>query len=92
MGHARDMRGTCVGHGVAYNWFLPLFPSPPLPPQIFPSAIFTGPNQLRYAYLLSPVVRFLMLVLRPVTYPIAKGLDYLLGHEHETPFNRKVSL
>eukprot|EP00520_Triparma_pacifica_P007068 CAMPEP_0118652254 /NCGR_PEP_ID=MMETSP0785-20121206/11219_1 /TAXON_ID=91992 /ORGANISM="Bolidomonas pacifica, Strain CCMP 1866" /LENGTH=464 /DNA_ID=CAMNT_0006544757 /DNA_START=151 /DNA_END=1542 /DNA_ORIENTATION=+ len=57
--------------------------------EIFPSAIFTGPNQLRYAYYLSPVVKFLMLILRPITYPIAKGLDYALGHEHEDPLNRK---
>ncbi|GMH80356.1 hypothetical protein TrLO_g5518 [Triparma laevis f. longispina] len=50
--------------------------------EIFPSAIFTGPSQLRIAYYLSPVVKFLMTIVFPITYPIAWCLDYALGHSH----------
>lgn len=50
--------------------------------EIFPSAIFTGPSQLHIAYYLSPVVKFLMTIVFPITYPIAWCLDYALGHSH----------
>ncbi|DBA01124.1 TPA: hypothetical protein N0F65_001752 [Lagenidium giganteum] len=50
--------------------------------EIIPSAIFTGPNQLKIAASLAPMVKALMLVTAPVAYPISKLLDYLLGDDH----------
>jgi Cyclin M transmembrane N-terminal domain len=49
--------------------------------EILPSAFFTGPNQLRIAASLSYVVWGLMAVLSPIAWPIAKGLDLMLGTE-----------
>jgi metal transporter CNNM len=59
--------------------------------EIIPSAIFTGPNQLEIAYLLSPFVKLLMLVASPLTYPIAFTLDKCLGHDAHgvTKYNRR---
>jgi Cyclin M transmembrane N-terminal domain len=52
--------------------------------EIIPSAIFTGPDQLRIATNLLPLVRFIMWLAYPVAYPIAKLLDLLLhGHEDD---------
>jgi Cyclin M transmembrane N-terminal domain len=50
--------------------------------EIIPSAIFTGPDQLRIATNLLPLVRCIMWLAYPVAYPIAKLLDLLL-HERE---------
>ena len=49
--------------------------------EILPSAIFTGPRRLEIACALTPLVRVLMTILLPVTYPIARTLDYFLGHD-----------
>mgnify|MGYP005843867495 CR=1 FL=1 len=51
--------------------------------EIIPSAVFTGPDQIRIASRLAPVVRFVMLVLSPIAYPIAKVLDVVL-HDDES--------
>lgn len=49
--------------------------------EIIPSAIFTGPGQLSKAAALSGVVKFFMCLLLPISFPIAKLLDYCLGEE-----------
>ncbi|TMW64312.1 hypothetical protein Poli38472_012934 [Pythium oligandrum] len=51
--------------------------------EILPSAVFTGPNQLRIAAALTPGVRVLMFVAAPIAYPIARCLDYFLGSDHD---------
>lgn len=51
--------------------------------EIIPSAVFTGPNQLRIAASLAPGVRVLMMVACPIAYPISKFLDWWLGAEHD---------
>jgi metal transporter CNNM len=51
--------------------------------EIIPSAIFTGPNQIQLASRLIPLVKLVMLLLLPISYPIAKMLDYLLHDEDE---------
>jgi metal transporter CNNM len=48
--------------------------------EIIPSAIFTGPNQLRIAASFSCVVCAALYVLRPIAWPIARVLDCCLGH------------
>ena len=51
--------------------------------EIIPSAVFTGPNQLRIASALVPVVRLAMALLSPLAWPIAKLLDCLLHSDEE---------
>jgi metal transporter CNNM len=48
--------------------------------EIIPSAIFTGPNQLKIAASFSTIVTIFMWILRPVAWPIARVLDCCLGH------------
>jgi len=48
--------------------------------EIVPSAFFTGPNQVKVAAKLVPVVKVVMFLLAPIAIPIAKLLDYVL-HE-----------
>jgi metal transporter CNNM len=57
--------------------------------EIIPSAVFTGPDQLKIASRLSPLVRACMFLLYPIAGPIAKLLDYILhdDEEHEA-YNR----
>lgn len=51
--------------------------------EIIPSAVFTGPNQLRIAAALSPAVRVLMMLMFPLAYPISKLLDWWIGADHD---------
>jgi metal transporter CNNM len=58
--------------------------------EIIPSAIFTGPSQLAIASSLAPFVRLIMFLSAPVTLPIARALDWMLGHGHGvTSYNRR---
>jgi len=50
--------------------------------EILPSAVFTGPKKLELASKMVPLVNFVMTLLWPITYPIAKILDHVL-HEDE---------
>ena len=52
--------------------------------EIIPSAVFTGPNQLKIASSLVPLVRTIMFLLSPLAYPIAKMLDIILHDEEES--------
>ena len=52
--------------------------------EIIPSAVFTGPNQLKIASSLVPLVRTIMFLLSPLAYPIAKMLDIVLHDEEES--------
>ncbi|KAF1779112.1 protein of unknown function DUF21 [Phytophthora cactorum] len=61
------------------NEALPIF----LDKLIIPSAIFTGPNQLRIAAALTPGVKALMAVVFPIAYPISKLLDWWIGADHD---------
>ncbi|GLE00797.1 hypothetical protein PINS_up009585 [Pythium insidiosum] len=51
--------------------------------EILPSAVFTGPSQLRIAATLTPIVKVLMGLVSPIAYPIAKLLDWFLGDDHD---------
>ena len=48
--------------------------------EILPSAVMTGPAQLRIAAALAPSVRFLMMFTSPISWPMARLLDLVLGH------------
>lgn len=54
--------------------------------EVIPQAICTGPDQVKIASMVAPIVRFLMTVSSPVSYPIAKVLDRLLGEHHKSRF------
>jgi len=49
--------------------------------EIVPSAIFTGPDQLRLAAAFAPVVKFMRLLFFPLVWPISLTLDNCLQHE-----------
>ncbi|CAG9334827.1 unnamed protein product [Blepharisma stoltei] len=49
--------------------------------EIIPQAVCTGPNQLKIAYKLCPLVQVITIMFFPVSYPIAKLLDKIFGHE-----------
>jgi metal transporter CNNM len=58
--------------------------------EILPSSLLTGPNQLKFASQLTPLVYFACVLFFPVAYPISKLLDYFIGQEHEvTVYNRQ---
>ena len=50
--------------------------------EVIPQAIFTGSKQLTIAYWMCPVVYMLMWLTVPISWPIGKILDKLLG-EHK---------
>ncbi len=52
--------------------------------EIIPSAVFTGPNQLKIASSLTPVVRLVMIILFPLAYPIARVLDIILHNDDKS--------
>ncbi|GAX28949.1 hypothetical protein FisN_20Lh274 [Fistulifera solaris] len=58
--------------------------------EIIPSAIFTGPNQLKLAHRLVPLVHLALFLLYPIAGPIAKILDHVLHDEDGDPhgYNR----
>lgn len=59
--------------------------------EILPSAIFTGPNQLKLAYCSIPIVKFCLVITAPLAVPLAKLLDYMVHdgvNSHNEPYNR----
>ena len=49
--------------------------------EILPSSLLTGPKQLEIAAALSPLVYLAYGIFFPVAYPIAKLLDWFIGHD-----------
>ena len=49
--------------------------------EVIPQAICTGPNQIKIARMMVPFVKFLIILLLPITYPIAKLLDCVLDQK-----------
>jgi metal transporter CNNM len=54
--------------------------------EVLPQAVCTGPDQIKIASLVAPLTKGLMYVTAPISYPIAKALDYLLGEHHKSRF------
>ena len=52
--------------------------------EVIPQAICTGPDQIKIAAAIAPVTKFLMLLSSPISYPLAKLLDRLLGEHHKS--------
>jgi metal transporter CNNM len=55
--------------------------------EVIPQAICIGPQQLKIAEKAGPIVNFLMKATAPVSWPIAKLLDMILGEHKITRFN-----
>ncbi len=47
--------------------------------EIIPQALCTGPNQMKIASILAPFTYCLMIITYPISYPIAKFMDYVIG-------------
>lgn len=54
--------------------------------EVLPQALCTGPDQLKIASKLVPIVKCIMFLFSPISYPIAKLLDCVLGEEHGKKF------
>lgn len=54
--------------------------------EILPSAIFTGPEQLKLGYHLVPLVKLLLWIMYPFAKPLSLILDHIVhGHEGDNP-------
>ena len=57
--------------------------------EILPSAYFTGKDQLKIAYHLIPILRFVILMTAPVSYPISFLMDkFFHDGDDRSSFNR----
>lgn len=56
--------------------------------EIVPQAFCTGPDQLRIASNLVNLVKVIMVIFFPLSFPIAKFLDWVLGKNHEKKFQK----
>jgi len=52
--------------------------------EIIPQAFCTGPKKIYIGYRASPIIKVMIKIFWIIAYPMAKGLDYLLGeHNHQ---------
>jgi CBS domain containing-hemolysin-like protein len=54
--------------------------------EIVPQALCTGPNQMKIAAFLSPFTYALMIITYPISFPIAKFMDCVVGLHGKTRF------
>ena len=54
--------------------------------EIIPQALCTGPNQMKIAAFLAPFTYSLMIITYPLSYPIAKFMDLVVGLHGKTRF------
>jgi len=57
--------------------------------EVIPQAYCTGPNQLQIATFMIPVVKLLICITYPITWPISYALDQILGHQGEIRYDKK---
>ena len=60
--------------------------------EILPSAVFTGPSQLKIASSFATLVWCLIIVLYPIAFPISKFLDCCLGKEGHLGRHKRAEL
>jgi metal transporter CNNM len=60
--------------------------------EILPAAVMTGPYQLQLVNFLTPAVYTMVVLLLPVTYPIARILDLCLGHDEGLSTYNRIEL
>lgn len=54
--------------------------------EVIPQAYCTGPDQVKIAAKVAPLTKLLMTLSSPLSYPIAKILDRILGEHHKSRF------
>lgn len=54
--------------------------------EVIPQAYCTGPDQIKIASFLAPFTKTLMFLSSPLSYPISRALDYILGEHHKSRF------
>ena len=54
--------------------------------EIIPQALCTGPNQMKIASFLAPFTYCLMIITFPISYPIARFMDLVIGKHSKTRF------
>lgn len=47
--------------------------------EIIPQAFCTGPNKIKLAYYACPIIKGMIKLFWIIAYPVARGLDYLVG-------------
>lgn len=57
--------------------------------EVVPMSLSTGTHKYIIAYYGAPLVKIMITVFFPVCYPIARGLDRLLGAEHKERIYRR---
>lgn len=58
--------------------------------EVIPQAICTGPNQIKIASKMVPVVKVVICIYFLIAWPIAKCLDYCFGKKHHKSDNLKL--
>ena len=51
--------------------------------EVVPMSYSTGTHKYTIAYYGAPLVKWMILIFWPICYPMARGLDKLLGGEHQ---------
>ena len=54
--------------------------------EVIPQAVCTGPDQIKIASAVAPMTRMLMYVVGPLSYPLGKVLDKLLGEHSKSRY------
>ena len=54
--------------------------------EIIPQALCTGPNQMKIASFLAPFTYCLMIITFPISYPVARFMDLVIGKHSKTRF------
>lgn len=57
--------------------------------EVIPQAICIGPNRVPIASTFSKLVSLVIIILYPVAYPIARLLDWTIGHQEQKQFNNE---
>jgi CBS domain containing-hemolysin-like protein len=55
--------------------------------EVIPQAVCLGPNQIPIASAVSKFIKLLILVLWPISYPLARLLDRIIGHNQNKVYN-----
>ncbi|OMJ69568.1 hypothetical protein SteCoe_32673 [Stentor coeruleus] len=55
--------------------------------EVLPQAFCTGPDQLKIAYYMTPLVRIIVVIFFPISYPISKILNWCFGKHRSYKLN-----
>jgi metal transporter CNNM len=58
--------------------------------EIIPQAVCTGPDQVKIAAKVAGFTKVLMIITSPLSYPIGKFLDKLLGEHHKSRYITQI--